>query len=55
MYCRVYSPGSTYKLISALHAIENLNYNKNRNFLFGHVKLGKRKFHCWKKEGHGEG
>ena len=51
----LYSPGSTYKLISALHAIENLNYNKNKKFFCsGYVRLGKRKFHCWKKEGHGE-
>ena len=51
----LYSPGSTYKLITALHAIQNENFDKNRKFFCsGHVKLGKRKFHCWKKEGHGE-
>ena len=51
----LYSPGSTYKLVTALHAIENENFDRNRKFFCsGHVKLGKRKFHCWKKEGHGE-
>ena len=50
----LYSPGSTYKLITALHAIENKKFNKNKKFLCsGHVSFGKRKFHCWKKEGHG--
>lgn len=50
----LYSPGSTYKLVAALHALENSNFNKDNKFLCnGHVLLGKRKFHCWKKEGHG--
>ncbi len=50
----LYSPGSTYKLITALHALENKKFNKNKNFLCsGHVSFGNRKFHCWKKEGHG--
>ena len=50
----LYSPGSTYKLVTALHAIENQKFNKNKKFLCsGHVSFGNRKFHCWKKEGHG--
>jgi len=50
----LYSPGSTYKLITALHALENKNFNKEKNFFCsGHVAFGNRKFHCWKKEGHG--
>ena len=50
----LYSPGSTYKLVTALHALEKSNFNKEKTFFCnGHVKLGNRKFHCWKKEGHG--
>ncbi len=51
----LYSPGSTYKLISALYALEKLKVDKYKNFYCkGFVKFGPRKFHCWKKEGHGE-
>ena len=51
----LYSPGSTYKLITALHAIENEKFNKNQTyFCSGHIQFGNRKFHCWKKEGHGK-
>ncbi len=50
----LYSPGSTYKLITALYALEYKKFNKNKKFLCsGHVSFGNRKFHCWKKEGHG--
>ena len=50
----LYSPGSTYKLITGLYAIEFLNINKEAKiFCSGHVDFGNRKFHCWKKEGHG--
>ena len=28
----LYSPGSTYKLVTALHAIENQKFNKNKKF-----------------------
>lgn len=50
----LYSPGSTYKLITALFAIEKMkiNINKKTNCV-GYLKFGNRKFHCWKKEGHG--
>ena len=30
----LYSPGSTYKLITALHAIENEKFNKNQTYFF---------------------
>ena len=50
----LYSPGSTYKLITALHALEDESFDrKKRYFCNGHVSFGNRKFHCWKKEGHG--
>ncbi len=50
----LYSPGSTYKLITALHVLENEKFDRNKKFFCsGHVSFGNRKFHCWKKEGHG--
>ncbi len=50
----LYSPGSTYKLVTALFALEKMNVNINKTFYCkGHVSFGNRKFHCWKKEGHG--
>ena len=51
----LYSPGSTYKLITALHALEDKKFNRNKSYYCsGHVAFGNRKFHCWKKEGHGK-
>ena len=50
----LYSPGSTYKLITALFVIEKMGFDpKTRFFCDGYVEFGNRKFHCWKKEGHG--
>ena len=50
----LYSPGSTYKLITALFVLENLNFDPRTEFFCsGFVEFGNRKFHCWKKEGHG--
>ena len=51
----LYSPGSTYKLITALFALENMNIDVKKEVLCtGHIQFGNRKFHCWKKEGHGK-
>ena len=50
----LYSPGSTYKLITALFAIEKMKINISKEInCVGSLKFGNRKFHCWKKEGHG--
>ncbi len=50
----LYSPGSTYKLLTALFVIEKMGYNYTKQFYCpGFVDFGNRKFHCWKKEGHG--
>ncbi len=50
----LYSPGSTYKLLTALFVLEKMGFNKNtKYFCPGFVEFGNRKFHCWKKEGHG--
>ena len=49
----LYAPGSTFKLMVALAALEN-GYNPD-NYVFcnGSYQLGKRTFHCWKEGGHG--
>ena len=50
----LYSPGSTFKLIVALHMLEDDNFNrKQKIFCSGSVELGNHKFHCWKRKGHG--
>ena len=49
----LYPPGSTFKLMVALAALEN-NYNpNNRVYCGGSYQMGKRSFHCWKEGGHG--
>ncbi|MSP20441.1 MAG: penicillin-binding protein 2 [Alphaproteobacteria bacterium] len=50
-----YPPGSTFKMMVALAALENgAIHTGHRVFCPGHTVLGDRKFHCWKKGGHGE-
>ncbi len=49
-----YPPGSTFKLVVALAAIESgLVAPEHRVFCPGFMDLGDHRFHCWKKEGHG--
>lgn len=48
-----YAPGSTYKMVVALAALEegiSPSFNVSCN---GHIDLGNHRFHCWKREGHG--
>jgi penicillin-binding protein 2 len=48
-----YPPGSTFKLVTALAALE---YGISPSTIFncnGHFMVGNHKFHCWKKTGHG--
>lgn len=48
-----YAPGSTFKMVVALAALE-LNISPAiRATCYGHIQLGNQKFHCWKKGGHG--
>ena len=49
-----YAPGSTFKMIVALAALEKgVIAPQQKIFCQGHMELGTSKFHCWKKEGHG--
>lgn len=48
-----YSPGSTFKVAVALAALENGIQPDHTVFCSGHVELGDRRFHCWKRTGHG--
>lgn len=50
----VYAPGSTFKPITALAALEaEAVQPSTRVFCPGYYELGGHKFHCWKKGGHG--
>lgn len=49
-----YPPGSTFKMVTALAALEAGVINLDETvFCPGYVKLGDRRFHCWKSGGHG--
>ncbi|MBI1775944.1 MAG: penicillin-binding protein 2 [Proteobacteria bacterium] len=49
-----YPPGSTFKTMTALAALESgLLTPSHRVSCPGHFELGTTRFHCWKHEGHG--
>jgi penicillin-binding protein 2 len=49
-----YAPGSTFKMVVALAALEaKIVGPDHRVFCRGHTQLGNARFHCWKKHGHG--
>ncbi len=49
-----YSPGSTFKMVVALAALERgVVTPKTRFFCTGKMDLGDATFHCWNKKGHG--
>ena len=49
-----YSPGSTFKTLTHIAALEEGLINENTKVVCtGGYRLGGRTFHCWKKEGHG--
>ncbi len=50
-----YPPGSTFKMIVAAAALElGLIGLNDKIFCSGFYELGSRKFHCWRKGGHGK-
>ena len=50
----VYSPGSTFKMIVLLAALEKgVISPEHKVFCSGEYELGDAKFHCWKRHGHG--
>ncbi|MCH8918646.1 MAG: penicillin-binding protein 2 [Proteobacteria bacterium] len=49
-----YAPGSTFKMMVALAALEaGLVGPEHSVFCRGFVRLGRSRFHCWKRGGHG--
>jgi len=50
-----YAPGSTFKTISAIAALEEKVIDPTTEFeCSGSLRVGRRTFHCWKKSGHGK-
>lgn len=50
----LYPPGSTFKIVVALAALEAGAVTPNEKiFCPGHWDYGDRRYHCWKPEGHG--
>ncbi len=49
-----YAPGSTFKMVVGLAALEAGVINRNTRFhCSGEMELGNATFHCWRKGGHG--
>ena len=50
----LYAPGSTFKLVAALAALDSGRWGPHRRaYCTGFMKLGQAQFHCWNKHGHG--
>ncbi|MGE5198573.1 MAG: penicillin-binding protein 2 [Rhodospirillaceae bacterium] len=49
-----YPPGSTYKMVTALAALQDGKIRPTDTvYCPGYYQLGNRRFHCWKRGGHG--
>lgn len=49
-----YPPGSTFKIVTALAALDaGVTSAGETVYCRGYTELGDRKFHCWKRSGHG--
>ncbi len=50
----IYPPGSTFKMVTALAALEaGVISPEETVYCPGHLEVGGRRFHCWKRAGHG--
>jgi len=50
----LYPPGSTYKMIVAMAALEGGHITPDETVhCGGYTELGNRRFHCWRRSGHG--
>ncbi|MBU2956480.1 penicillin-binding protein 2 [Paracoccus sp. 1_MG-2023] len=50
----VYPPGSTFKMVTLLAGLESGVINAgSRYYCPGYTELGTRRFHCWRRGGHG--
>jgi len=50
----MYPPGSTYKMVTALAGLAKGVVTKDTTFFCpGHISYGNRRYHCWKRGGHG--
>ncbi len=50
----VYPPGSTFKMVTALAALEAGTFDSEDTIrCLGHLMVSNRRFHCWKRGGHG--
>ncbi|MFN4058085.1 MAG: penicillin-binding protein 2 [Roseinatronobacter sp.] len=50
----MYPPGSTFKMVTALAALEaGVTNGEERVFCPGHMDVSGNRFHCWKRSGHG--
>jgi penicillin-binding protein 2 len=50
----VYPPGSTFKMVTALAALEaGVTTPETSYYCPGYIEFGGRRFHCWKGGGHG--
>jgi len=51
----LYPPGSTYKMVVALAALEAGEVTPEETvYCPGHLEVGNRRFHCWRRGGHGQ-
>ena len=50
----LYPPGSTFKMVTLLAGLESGAVRPNETFYCpGHTTVSNRRFHCWKRAGHG--
>ncbi|MCI2394233.1 penicillin-binding protein 2 [Aliiroseovarius sediminis] len=50
-----YPPGSVFKMVTALAALEEGVISPGETVqCYGHLEVHKRRFHCWKRAGHGK-